>query len=50
MDPLISARITALAVRDLVTARLGGSPVMVQTAGRPGEVALIHAPTGTPAI
>jgi dienelactone hydrolase len=44
MSPLISARITALAVRDLIGARLGRPPVMVQTAGRPGEVALMHAP------
>jgi pimeloyl-ACP methyl ester carboxylesterase len=43
MSPLISARITALAVRDLIGARLGASPVMVPTAGRPGEVALMHA-------
>ena len=48
MNPLISARITALAVRDLIGARLGGSPVMVQTAGRPGEVALMHAPDAYP--
>jgi dienelactone hydrolase len=44
MNPLISARITALAVRDLIGARLGRPPVMVKTAGRPGEVALMHAP------
>jgi dienelactone hydrolase len=44
MNPLISARITALAVRDLIAARLGRPPVMVHTAGRPGEVALMHAP------
>jgi dienelactone hydrolase len=44
MNPLISARITALAVRDLVGARLGRPPVMVPTAGKPGEVALMHAP------
>jgi dienelactone hydrolase len=44
MSPLISARITALAIRDLIGARLGRPPVMVQTAGRPGEVALMHAP------
>jgi dienelactone hydrolase len=43
MSPLIRARITALAVRDLIGARLGASPVMVPTAGRPGEVALMHA-------
>jgi dienelactone hydrolase len=48
MSPLISARITALAVRDLIGARLGRPPVMVQTAGRPGEVALMHAPDSYP--
>ncbi|MFZ3293831.1 alpha/beta hydrolase [Mycobacterium sp.] len=48
MSPLISARITALAVRDLIGARLGRPPVMVQTAGRPGEVALMHAPDAYP--
>jgi dienelactone hydrolase len=48
MSPLISARITTLAVRDLIGARLGRPPVMVQTAGRPGEVALMHAPDAYP--
>jgi dienelactone hydrolase len=48
LSPSISARITALAVRDLVTARLGGSPVMVPTAGNPGEVALMNAPDAYP--
>src|SRR5271155_2849133 len=43
-SPLLSARVTALAVRDLIAARLGGSPVMVPTAGNPGEVALMTAP------
>ncbi len=44
LNPLITARITALAVRDLVAARLGKPPVLVPTAGRPGEVALMNAP------
>jgi dienelactone hydrolase len=44
MNPLTIPRITALAVRDLVGARLGRPPVMIATAGRPGEVALMHAP------
>src|ERR1700722_6741317 len=48
MSPLISARITALAVRDLIGARLGRPPVMVQTAGLPGEVALMTAPDAYP--
>lgn len=44
IPPATVARLTALAVRDLITARLGGSPVMVATAGNPGEVALMTAP------
>jgi dienelactone hydrolase len=48
LSPLISARITALAVRDLVAARLGRPPVMVPTAGNPGEVALMNAPDAYP--
>jgi dienelactone hydrolase len=48
VDPLISARLTALAARDLITARLGGTPVMVQTAGLPGEVALMTSPDAYP--
>jgi dienelactone hydrolase len=44
LTPLISARITAMATRDLVGSRFGASPVMVQTAGNPGEVALMNAP------
>ena len=37
LSPLISARITAMAVRDLVGARLGASPVMVPDGGQPGR-------------
>ena len=48
LSPLISARITALAVRDLIGARLGRPPVMVPTAGNPGEVALMNAPDAYP--
>jgi dienelactone hydrolase len=48
LSPLISARITALAARDLITTRFGGTPVMVPTAGRPGEVALMNAPDAYP--
>jgi pimeloyl-ACP methyl ester carboxylesterase len=48
LSPSLTARITALAVRDLIAARLGGSPVMVATAGHPGEVALMSAPDSYP--
>lgn len=44
LSPLVTARITALAVLDLVAARLGKPPVMVPTVGKPGEVALMNAP------
>jgi dienelactone hydrolase len=43
-NPLITARITARAVRDVVGARLGRPPVMIATAGKPGEVALMNTP------
>src|SRR6202161_3791369 len=48
LSPLVSARITAMATRDLVGARFGASPVMVPTAGNPGEVALMNAPDAYP--
>src|ERR1700761_4762922 len=44
MNPVTAARITALAVRDLIGARAGRPPLMIPTAGKPGEVALMHAP------
>ena len=44
IPPLTTARISALAVRDLVAARLGRPPVLVGLAGRPGEVALMTTP------
>ena len=47
-SPLLTARITALAVRDLINAQIGGPPVMVPTAGHPGEVALMSAPDAYP--
>lgn len=43
-NPLITARITARAVRDVLASKRGGPPVMVATAGRPGEVALMNTP------
>jgi pimeloyl-ACP methyl ester carboxylesterase len=48
LSPLIRARITALAVRDLIAARFGRPPVIVPTAGKPGEVALMNAPDAYP--
>jgi pimeloyl-ACP methyl ester carboxylesterase len=48
MNPLTAARITARAARDLVGSRLGRDPVMVPTAGRPGDVALMTAPDAYP--
>lgn len=44
LSPVVTARISALAIRDLIAARLGRDPVMVATAGKPGEVALMNAP------
>jgi uncharacterized protein len=44
MNPVTAALITARAVRDVVGAWLGKPPVMVPTAGNPGEVALMTAP------
>lgn len=43
-NPLIAARITGRVVRDLLARRRGRPPVMVATAGKPGEVALMNTP------
>lgn len=43
-NPFVAARITARVVRDLLARRRGRPPVMVPTAGRPGEVALMNTP------
>ena len=48
VNPLISTRLTALAARDLLGARFGATPVMVPTAGPPGEVALMTSPDAYP--
>ncbi len=48
LDPLTTARITALAIRDLAAAWLGKPPVMVPVAGNPGEVALMNTPDAYP--
>jgi fermentation-respiration switch protein FrsA (DUF1100 family) len=44
IPPATIARVTALAVRDLVGSRLGRPPVMVPTYGPPGSSALMTAP------
>ncbi|OBK97048.1 alpha/beta hydrolase [Mycobacterium asiaticum] len=44
INPATAARITALGIRDVIASRLGKPPVMIPTAGRPGEVALMTAP------
>lgn len=48
INPLVSARLTALATRDIIASRFGGNPVMVKTAGHPGEVALMTSPDAYP--
>jgi dienelactone hydrolase len=48
IPPLTTARISLLALRDLAAARLGKPPVLVATAGRPGEVALMSTPDSYP--
>jgi len=48
MDPRSSVKVTARAVRDLIAAGLGRSPVMVPTAGLPGSAALMTAPDAVP--
>ena len=44
INPVTAPRITAQAVRDVIGAWAGKPPVMVPTAGRPGELALMTAP------
>lgn len=48
IPPVTVARVSLLAMRDLAAARLGNPPVMVATAGRPGEVALMSTPDAYP--
>jgi pimeloyl-ACP methyl ester carboxylesterase len=43
-NPLATARIAARAIRDVVGARRGRPPVMIATAGRPGDIALMNTP------
>lgn len=44
IPPLVSARVTARALRDVTAARLGRAPVMIPSYGPPGSVALMTAP------
>ncbi len=46
--PLTSAKLTALAVRDAIGARLGREPVMARTYGPPGSTAFMTAPDCAP--
>lgn len=48
INPVTAARVTALALRDLLAARRGKPPVMIPTAGMPGEVAVMTAPDAYP--
>ena len=48
MDPKAAARVTALAAKDVLAARVGRAPVMVATAGEPGSTALMTAPDVAP--
>lgn len=43
-NPLTVARVTTRAVRDVLASKRGRPPVMVATAGRSGEVALMNTP------
>jgi dienelactone hydrolase len=48
IPPVTAAKVVARAVRDLLSARRGGSPVMVPLAGEPGTTALMSAPDVVP--
>ncbi|WP_067969018.1 alpha/beta hydrolase [Mycolicibacter icosiumassiliensis] len=48
IPPLTTARVSLLGLRDLAAAALGNPPVLVATAGRPGEVALMTTPDAYP--
>jgi pimeloyl-ACP methyl ester carboxylesterase len=43
-NPVSAVKVTVLAMRDLLAARLGREPVMIASAGRVGEAALMAAP------
>jgi len=44
INPVTAARVTAAAVRDLVGALAGKPPLLIATAGKPGELAAMTAP------
>lgn len=44
VNPVTASRVTARALHDIVAARRGKPPVMIPTAGMPGDVALMTAP------
>lgn len=48
IPPMTSAKLTVLAVRDVLAARRGAPPVMVPVAGDPGTTALMTAPDVVP--
>ncbi|WP_346076898.1 alpha/beta hydrolase [Gordonia cholesterolivorans] len=50
IPPVTSATVTALAVRDLIGARLGRTPIMVPSYGAPGSTALMTAPDSAPGV
>ncbi|WP_375003126.1 alpha/beta hydrolase [Gordonia sp. PS3] len=50
IPPVTSAKVTALAVRDLIGARLGRAPIMVPSYGPPGSTALMTAPDSAPGV
>ena len=48
--PTTSAKVTALALRDVVGARRGRAPLMVATYGPPGATALMTSPDSAPGV
>lgn len=48
INPVTVARLTAAALRDLVGSLAGRPPLMIATAGRPGELAAMTAPDAYP--
>jgi len=50
VNPISSAKVTALALRDIVGARLGRDPVLVATAGPSRSAALMSAPDALPGM